>query len=77
MDIGTAKPTREEQSRVAHHLIDICDPSKGMDIGLYLNRAIEVIDAIRQRGKGDQGATPLDEFVANIAEEIRERRLPS
>ncbi|MFT7476695.1 MAG: tRNA dimethylallyltransferase [Verrucomicrobiales bacterium] len=27
MDIGTAKPTREEQQAVRHHLIDIADPS--------------------------------------------------
>jgi tRNA dimethylallyltransferase len=27
MDIGTAKPTREEQQSVRHHLIDIADPS--------------------------------------------------
>ncbi len=51
MDIGTAKPTRAERNRIPHHLVDICDPSKGMDIGAYLDRAIEVIDAIRRRGK--------------------------
>ena len=26
MDIGTAKPTRQELDSVPHHLIDICDP---------------------------------------------------
>ena len=26
MDIGTAKPTREEQARVRHHMIDVCAP---------------------------------------------------
>ena len=28
MDIGTAKPTREERAAVPHHLIDIRDPSQ-------------------------------------------------
>jgi len=28
MDIGTAKPTQEEQAGVVHHLIDIIDPAK-------------------------------------------------
>jgi tRNA dimethylallyltransferase len=27
MDIGTAKPTRDERARVPHHLIDIIDPA--------------------------------------------------
>ncbi len=28
MDIGTAKPTAEEQRRVPHHLIDVADPDE-------------------------------------------------
>ena len=28
MDIGTAKPTAEERSRVPHYLIDIVDPDE-------------------------------------------------
>ena len=28
MDIGTAKPSREEQARVPHHLIDIANPDE-------------------------------------------------
>ena len=32
MDIGTAKPTPEEQAQVRHHLIDICEPSHDMSI---------------------------------------------
>jgi tRNA dimethylallyltransferase len=28
MDVGSAKPTREERSRVTHHMIDIRDPDE-------------------------------------------------
>jgi tRNA dimethylallyltransferase len=35
MDVGTAKPTREEQKRVAHHLIDIVNPDQTFHAGLY------------------------------------------
>ncbi len=31
MDIGTAKPTAEEQARIAHHMIDIVDPDAPFD----------------------------------------------
>ncbi len=32
MDIGTAKPTPEEQARVPHHLIDVADPDHGWSL---------------------------------------------
>jgi len=50
MDIGTAKPTREEQARVSHHLIDVCEPSEQMDVARYCERARAVIDALHARG---------------------------
>ena len=28
MDLGTAKPTPEERSRIPHHLIDVADPNQ-------------------------------------------------
>ena len=43
MDIGTAKPTREEQARVPHHLIDILDPEQpfsAMDFAAAADLAI-------------------------------------
>lgn len=41
MDIGTAKPTRDEQARVKHHLIDVVDPSENFTVA----RFVEVADA--------------------------------
>jgi tRNA dimethylallyltransferase len=35
MDIGTAKPTHEEQKRVTHHLINIVNPDQPFHAGLY------------------------------------------
>ena len=32
MDIGTAKPSREDQQRVPHHMIDVCEVTERMDI---------------------------------------------
>jgi tRNA dimethylallyltransferase len=36
MDIGTAKPTRDEQDAVPHHLFDIADPDDPLDAGRYV-----------------------------------------
>ena len=51
MDIGTAKPTAEQQARVPHHLIDIVDPNQPFSLGLYVRLAHEVIRAIQGRGR--------------------------
>jgi tRNA dimethylallyltransferase len=51
MDIGTAKPTAEEQARAPHHLIDIIDPDEEFSVADYLDRAGKVIVEISERGK--------------------------
>jgi tRNA dimethylallyltransferase len=39
MDIGTAKPTPEEQAGLAHHLIDIVDPDEPFGLAAWLDLA--------------------------------------
>jgi tRNA dimethylallyltransferase len=51
MDIGTAKPTAEEQARVPHHLIDILDPSNAYSAMQFRDDALRLIEQIRQRGR--------------------------
>jgi len=51
MDIGTAKPTKEEQTLVPHHLIDVVNPDEHFSLALYQSKALEVIEAIRRREK--------------------------
>jgi len=51
MDIGTAKPTREEQARVPHHLIDVADPDETWSLALFQQAARETIADIHMRGK--------------------------
>ena len=43
MDIGTAKPTLNEQARVPHHLIDIVDPDEPFDVAGFAKMAGEMI----------------------------------
>lgn len=50
MDIGTAKPTPEEQAEVRHHLIDIVDPDEHFDAKMYSENALETIQKLHQRG---------------------------
>ena len=43
MDIGTAKPSLEEQARIPHHLIDIRDPSEQFNAGDFVRLAGEAV----------------------------------
>ncbi|MGR9117582.1 MAG: tRNA (adenosine(37)-N6)-dimethylallyltransferase MiaA, partial [Gammaproteobacteria bacterium] len=51
MNIGTAKPTLEERSGIAHHLIDIIDPSETFSTGQFRNLALMLMEDITRRGK--------------------------
>lgn len=50
MDIGTAKPTKEEMGEVPHHLIDIVEPSVDFSCADYSVLAKKKIDEITAKG---------------------------
>ncbi len=51
MDIGTAKPTKEEQAQAVHHLIDIAEPTVDFSVVEYVAEAKKKIDDITSRGR--------------------------
>lgn len=51
MDIGTAKPSKEERAAVPHHLIDIIDPSEAYSAARFRDDALQLIADIHKRGK--------------------------
>lgn len=51
LDIGTAKPGREERQEVPHYLLDIVDPDHPYHAGCYEKDADAVIADLRSRGK--------------------------
>ena len=51
MDIGTAKVTKAEMQGVAHHMIDIADPSEDYSVSRYVREADEAVRDILSRGK--------------------------
>ena len=46
MDVGTAKPTPEERSKVHHHMIDVADPDEPFDAEKYASSARRVIEGL-------------------------------
>ncbi len=51
LDIGTAKPTAAERSRVRHHLLDVVTPDESFTAADFKRLANEVISDITSRGK--------------------------
>ncbi|MEW6489406.1 MAG: tRNA (adenosine(37)-N6)-dimethylallyltransferase MiaA [Thermodesulfobacteriota bacterium] len=51
LDIGTAKPTREERARVPHHVIDVAEPTEAYSAGRFRADADQAIREIRARGR--------------------------
>lgn len=51
MNIGSAKPTLEEQSEAKHHLIDFLEPDEEFSVANYTELAHKVIAEISSRGK--------------------------
>jgi tRNA dimethylallyltransferase len=50
MDLGTAKATAAERSRVPHHLVDVVDPDASLSLAQFQEMAYAAIDDILDRG---------------------------
>lgn len=73
MNIGTAKPTKEEMNGVVHHLIDVVEPDAPFSCAEYVTLATEAVKDISARGKlpilcGGTGLY-LDRFLCGEMEE--------
>jgi tRNA dimethylallyltransferase len=51
LDIGSAKPTPDEQRRVRFHLIDVADPSEVFTAARFRELALQAMADIQARGK--------------------------
>ncbi len=51
MDIGTAKPTKEERAAAPHHLIDIIEPTRSYSAMQFRDDALKLTEEIQARGK--------------------------
>lgn len=51
MDVGTAKPSPAERVRVAHHLVDVLDPSQECSVEWFQKAARSAIADVAARGR--------------------------
>jgi tRNA dimethylallyltransferase len=51
MDVGTAKPSQEQRTRVPHHLVDVVDPDQDYDVATWRSAAMTALADIHARGR--------------------------
>ena len=76
MDIGTAKPTTEQQARVPHHLIDMVYPDYNLSLAEYQEAAYRAIDAIHQRGGAPMLVGGSGQYISAVEEGWSIPRVP-
>ncbi|MFO7725644.1 MAG: tRNA (adenosine(37)-N6)-dimethylallyltransferase MiaA [Oceanipulchritudo sp.] len=74
MDIGTAKPTKEEQGRIRHYGLDLANPDKPFSVSRYIAYRDRVLGAHRGSGRplivvGGSGFY-LKSFFAPVIDQI-------
>lgn len=50
MDVGTAKPSRADREAVAHHMLDVLEPSDEVNVAAFQSQARATIAAVHTRG---------------------------
>jgi tRNA dimethylallyltransferase len=50
MDVGTAKPTWAERTRIPHHLVDVAEPEEPFSVARYQELARAVVEDVDGRG---------------------------
>ena len=51
MDIGSAKPEKEEMQGIKHYMLDFIEPNERYSVAEYKKEATKCIDEILQKGK--------------------------
>lgn len=75
-DIGTAKPTMDEQKGVPHHLVDVLEPGDSLGLRAYLDQANGAIEAIAGRGHLPVVVGGTGQYLWGLLEGWRVARVP-
>ncbi len=76
MDIGTAKPTPEQQALVPHHLIDLVAPDYNLSLAEYQDAANRAITDCQARGKLPMLVGGSGQYISAVEEGWSIPRVP-
>jgi tRNA dimethylallyltransferase len=69
MDIGTAKPSKQEQGRVPHHMIDVADPDQTWSLAMFQRETHRIIADIHSQGRLPFLVGGTGQYVRAVTEE--------
>ena len=70
MDIGTAKPTVQDQGQVPHHCIDLVNPSERFTVSDYQVKARAAVADITSRGKNALVVAGTGLYLTSLIDEL-------
>lgn len=70
MDIGTAKPTVQDQAQVPHHCIDLVDPNERFTVSDYQVKARAAVADITSRGKNALVVAGTGLYLTSLIDEL-------
>jgi tRNA dimethylallyltransferase len=70
MDIGTAKPTAQDQAQVPHHCIDMVAPSERFTVSDYQVKARAAVADITGRGKNARVVAGTGLYLTSLIDEL-------
>ena len=76
MDIGTAKPTAEEQAELSHHLIDVVYPDEAFSLATWLEMANEALESAWGHGHVPVVVGGTGQYVWALLEGWRVPKVP-
>ena len=68
MNIGTAKPTWEQQAQIPHHLIDVVEPDENLTLAQYQRLARKTIEDIHRRERVPMVVGGTGQYVTALVE---------
>lgn len=71
LNIGTAKPSIEEQQGISHHLLDFLSPEKKYSVADYVEHAGAVISEIYSRGKVPVVCGGTGQYISGIIDGLK------
>lgn len=70
MDIGTAKPTVQDQAQVPHHCIDLVNPNERFTVSDYQVKARAAVADIASRGKNALVVAGTGLYLTSLIDEL-------
>jgi tRNA dimethylallyltransferase len=68
MDIGTAKPTKNEMARAQHHMIDLAEPNDIWSLATFQQKMLATIEDIQSREKLPIVAGGTGQYIRSLME---------